>query len=185
MNSNRIEGTRSILSVKCIVSLVMGVILMFSIFGCNKTGKDPKTTEPSVTYATPEECMVYENRLFCYYEAVVATQGGDESFSYSLYGYTDTEMVLAWNKTYTDGQKSSDYRLVPATVLDDCLKIAKKYKFGKGKWLNGSGITGMVYSIDYLKDGEHIRVSSESMPDNGMDAFDAVEKVLSNAWKQA
>ena len=185
MNNDKIKGTRSAPSVKYIISLMMGVILMFSIFGCNRTGKDPKTTEPSVTYATPEECMVYENRLFCYYEAVVATQGGNESFSYSLYGYTDTEMVLVWNKIYTDGDKSSDYRLVPATVLDDCLKIAKKYKFGKGKWLNGSGITGMVYSIDYLKDGEHIRVSSESMPDNGMDAFDAVEKVLSNAWKQA
>ena len=114
----------------------------------------------------------------------MATVGGDESTMYKLYKYTDTELILVKNRQYPDKDKSMDYCIVPASVLDDCMKVVKKYKMGKGKWLNGDGIVGMEYEVGFMNDGEFVRVSSGRMPDNGVDAFDAVCKVLSKAWSQ-
>lgn len=60
------------------------------------------------------------------------------------------------------------------------------FSFGccKGKWIDGDGIVGGELSISFVKDGEVISVSSSHMPDNGMEAFHAVRKVLGEAWSQ-
>lgn len=55
---------------------------------------------------------------------------------------------------------------------------------GKGKWIDGDGIVGGELSISFVKNGEVISVSSSHMPDNGMEAFHAVRKVLGEAWSQ-
>ena len=168
--------------VRTVISIVLAAVTALSVFGC--TGSKPELAASTAKPASPEECITEENCLFYYYEAVVATVGGDESTMYKLYKYTDTELILVKNRQYPDKDKSKDYCIVPASVLDDCMKVVKKYKMGKGKWLNGDGIVGMVYEVGFMKDGEYVRVSSESMPDNGIDAFDAVCKVLSKAWSQ-
>ena len=78
----------------------------------------------------------------------------------------------------------SDHCADQRSKIDDCLKLAKKYKMGKGKWIDGDGIVGGELSISFVKDGEVISVSSSHMPDNGMEAFHAVRKVLGEAWSQ-
>ena len=92
--------------------------------------------------------------------------------------------MLVKYRQYPDGDKTMDYCVVSSSVLDDCMKIVKKYKMGKGKWVNGDGIVGMEFTIGFYKNDEYIRVTSDHMPDNGTEAFDAVCKVLAKAWSQ-
>lgn len=175
------NGRRHI--AKYALFMMMAIIFAVSLSGC---GKNKNTvTESTAVPATPEECITGENMLVYYYEAVVATVGGDGHSSYSLYKYTDNELVLVWRDGSPDKDETMVYRIVPATVYDDCLKLAKKYRFGKGKWVDGDCIVGMEFRISIVKDGEIISVSSESMPDNGEEAFYAFEKALSKAWSQA
>ena len=168
---------------KILSSLIMAVFLAAVSSGCVSTGTGH--TDNTVIFSSPEECITNENRLFYYYEAVVATQGGDCSTEYILYGYTDTDLVLVKSSRDPDKEKKTDYCIVPSSVLDDCLKLAKKYKLGKGKWVNGYGLVGMEFEISFTKNGELIRVTSANMPDNGEKAFDDIKKVLSKAWSEA
>jgi hypothetical protein len=116
----------------------------------------------------------------------VAPQGGNEHTVFELYNYTDKEMVLVKYRKYPGKDQTMDYCLVPASTLDDCMKLTKKYKMGKGKWVKGGDcVVGKEFAIGFFKDGEYVRVSSECMPDNGIDAFDAVCEVLGGAWKAA
>ena len=168
-------------AVRQMLFILMANMFVVPLFGC--VNKDPVSTDNTAVPASPEECMTRENLLFYYSEAVVATDGGNGYEEYTLYKYTDSEVILVKRSKSPNRDATKDYRTVPVSVLDDCLKLAKKYKLGKGKWTkNGSGIVGMVYEIGFVKDGEYIHVSSECMPDNGMDAFDAVIKVLGKAW---
>ena len=179
--SNKQKAGRQVLNQ--ILSLM--VIFMFSIplFGC--TDKKPAPTDDTTIPSSPEECITKENLVFYNSDAVVATVGGDRYTEFKLYKYTNTELVLVRSDKDPDEEVRTSHRIVPASVLDDCMKLTKKYKMGKGKWLNGSGIVGKVYEVGFMKDGEYIHVSSESMPDNGMDAFDAVAKILGEAWRNA
>ena len=170
-------------TVKYVSILLMVAFFSMFLFGC----RDEKinTAVSGAIPENPEECITNENLLFSDYEAVVATVGGDCSESYKLYKYTETEVILVRYTCDSDGDTTKSYRIVPSTVVYDCMKLTKKYKMGTGKWLNGDAITGMEFRIYFIKDGEAVSVSSESMPDNGMDAFDAVAKVLGQAWNQA
>ena len=174
-------GIRAFDSFKWVLLIMMISLLSFFSFGCGKK----ENTETTVPPSSPEECITEENLVFFYYEAVVATQGGNESTSYRLYKYTDSELVLVWNHYDTSDNQHKNYRIVPASVFDDCLKIAKKYKMGKGKWIDGDCIVGAEFIIEYVKDGKTVSVTSSHMPDNGVDAFEAVSKVLKQAWADA
>ena len=162
--------------------LVMLVFMLaVSVFGC--TDKSPAAVDDSAVPASPEECITKENMIFYYSEAVVATVGGDGYKEYRIYKYTNSEVILLKNTKDAEQELKSDYHLVPVSVFDDCMKLTKKYKMGKGKWLSGgTGIVGGICIVGFIKDGEYVSVSSECMPDNGMDAFDAVRKVLVDAW---
>lgn len=168
--------------VKYVISVMMAMLFAVSAMGCDKT----KPTESPVNYASPEEAINSENCVFYYYDAVVATQGGDEHTVFELYRYNNKELVLVKYRKYPGKDLTMDYCIVPASTLDDCMKVVKKYKMGKGKWLKGGDcIVGKEYAVVFIKDGENVRVTSGCMPDNGVEAFDAVCKVLGEAWKAA
>ena len=152
---------------------MMAMLFAVSAIGCDKA----KPTESSVYYASPEEAINSENRVFYYYDAVVATQGGNEHTVFELYNYTDKEMVLVKYRKYPGKDQTMDYCLVPASTLDDCMKLTKTYKM--------DCVVGKEFAIVFFKDGEYVRVTSECMPDNGINAFDAVCEVLGGAWKAA
>ena len=181
MNECKSVGVRTFDYFKWVLLIMMISLFSFFSFGCGKQVETETTVPPS----SPEECITEENLVFFYYEAVVATQGGNESTSYRLYKYTDSELVLVWNHYDTSDNQHKNYRIVPASVFDDCLKIAKKYKMGKGKWIDGDCIVGAEFIIEYVKDGKTVSVTSSHMPDNGVDAFEAVSKVLNQAWVDA
>ena len=162
--------------MKRIISILLTGLMVVGMFGCSKK-PEPITDIP----ASPEEAMTDANLVFYYYEAVTGTVGGDCSVAYRLYRYNGTELVLSRTDHTTDDEEISTYRLVPASTLDDCMKVVKKYKMGKGKWINGIGITGGYCSAGFYKKDEWIKVTSDNMPDNGQEAFSAIHKILANA----
>ena len=80
-----------------------------------------------------KDCITNENMVFDYYEATVATVGGDESTEYVLYKYEDDQMILALYRKDEDSEETMDYCVVPASVLDDCMDMVEKYKMRKWK----------------------------------------------------
>lgn len=84
--------------VRTVISIVLAAVTALSVLGC--TGSKPEPAASTAKPASPEECITEENYLFYYYEAVVATVGGDESTMYKLYKYTDTELILVKNREY-------------------------------------------------------------------------------------
>ena len=81
MNECKSVGVRTFDSFKWVLLIMMISLFSFFSFGCGKQVETETTVPPS----SPEECITAENQVFSYYEAVVGTQGGDESVSYRLY----------------------------------------------------------------------------------------------------
>ena len=140
---------------------------------------DPDAHKPAPA-DDPKDYITNENMVFDYYEATVATVGGDESTEYVLYKFDDTQLILARYDQEEDSEETMNYCLVSSSVLDDCMKLVKKYKMQK--WKKGSGLRGMIYVVKFMNDGEMIRVSSDSMPDDGREAFYAIRGVLAGEW---
>ena len=166
------------------VIVLMSLCLMLAGCGAEEVAVISEDTEPEVSTltepASPEDCIANENMVFDYYEAVVATVGGNESTEYVLYKYTDTQMVLARYTKEEDSEEKMDYRLVPSSVLDDCMAKVKKYKMSK--WKDGRGLNGMRYVVKFMDKGEMLRVSSDDMPEDGREAFYAIRGVLVSEW---
>ncbi len=129
-----------------------------------------------------KDCITNENIVFDYYEATVATVDGDESTEYVLYGYDDAVMVLALYRKKGDSEETMDYCPVPAYVLDNCMELVRKYNMQD--WEEGTGLSGKKYVVKFSDNGKMIRVSSDQMPDNGVEAFDAIGSVLSEEWRE-
>ncbi len=154
-----------------------------SVKSRNSMEMDPYANMPEDTASgSPKDCITDAYLLFDYYEATVATVGGDESEEYCLYEYNDMELVLVRYSKTEDSEETMVYCTVPVSVLDDCMDLVKKYKMRK--WKDGSGLRGMKYVVKFMDDGELKRVSSDEMPDNGRDAFYAIRDVLGTAWGQ-
>ncbi len=124
-----------------------------------------------------------ENLLFDHYEAVVATDGGDGHTEYCLYKYNDQELILALYNKKADAKETMDYCLVPYSVLNDCMELADRYKMIE--WKNGTGLDGKKYVVKFMVDGKLKRVSSDEMPEGGVEAFEHIGNVLRSAWDQA
>ena len=121
-------------SVCKLFGIILGVVMMISLFGCEKPAKE--NNEPMADLSqiefTEEDLLnsaVGDNIVFDYYEAVVATVGGNDSEEYVLYtsDYSGYLIMVRYSKD-DGGPEYSFARLVPATVLDDCMKAVKKYK---------------------------------------------------------
>jgi len=175
--------------------IILGVIMTISLFGCEKPSNDFEIGEPdpvkepmadlSQIEFTEEDLLnsaVGDNIVFDYYEAVVASVGGNDSKEYVLYSCDYSGYLILVRYTKDDGgPEYSSACLVPATTLDDCMKVVKKYKMTK--WKEEVGITGKIYVVRVTVDGEFYRITSESMPEDGMKAFDEIAGILGAAWK--
>ena len=75
------------------------------------------------------------------------------------------------------------YCILDTSVLDDCMRIVKKYRMRK--WEKGRGLNGKEYVVRFIDDGEMIRVSSDYMPENGSEAFEAIRQILVTEWSDA
>ena len=81
-----------------------------------------------------------------------------------------------------DEEEKMVFCIVDPSVLDECMDLVKRNKMLK--WKDGRGLNGKRYVVRFMSSGELIRVTSDDMPDNGLEAFYEIENVLSTAWSQ-
>ena len=189
-------------SVFKVFGIILGVIMMVPLFGCEKpvsnkdndvnanaevnniVNKNEPIADVESLDITEEDLInsaVGDNIVFDYYEAVVATVGGNDSEEYVLYTCDYNGYLILIRYETPDGKPEKSYaRLVPASTFDDCMKAVKKYKMTK--WKDEIGINGKKYVVRFSQGDEYYRITSEAMPENGMDAFDAIRKIMVSAW---
>ncbi len=141
---------------------------------------DPDTDPEADGKGSPEDYIANDHLIFDYYEATVATVDGNDSEEFCLYSYTDSQMILAYYNKPDGSEETMSYCLVPASVLDDCMSMVKKYKMNK--WKDGRGLNGKRYVVKFPDGDGLMRVSSDDMPENGREAFMAICDVLSLAY---
>lgn len=106
--------------------------------------------------------------LIDYYEATVATVGGDEYYELVLLANNDRSVVIVdayWGDE--EGETHKKYA-VPAEVVDECYEAIEKCNFRE--WNSNPdyyGITGAYYVLNFKDGVTYTRVTSDHMPDNG------------------
>ena len=130
----------------------------------------------------PVQQIKSENMVFDYYEATVATVGGDGYDEMVLYTrQADDLLILARYGRWGEGAETCKATFVPYYVLDECMAVVEKYQMGS--WKDGSALGGKIYVVKYLQDGEIVRVSSDNMPmEDGPSAFGEIDHILGAAW---
>ncbi len=122
----------------------------------------------------PEEVMLIDS-----YRATVATVGGDHYKELVLYSYDEDHALL---KAYSgsDGTDETESKyLVPRDTVDKCREVIDRYKLRE--WRDRDDLAGMtgVLLVCRFRDGDdYVRVSSESMPEDGEAAFSEIEAIL-------
>lgn len=133
----------------------------------------------SMEYVPPTQMKIAEEMLIDYYSATVATVGGDGYDETVLYSYTDDKVKLITYHEYEGEEETKAEYIVPYEVVDRCYEVIEKYKLREWNDRKDTfGITGALL-VCRFKDGDgYVRVSSEKMPDDGKNAFNAIDSVL-------
>ena len=121
-----------------------------------------------------------DRMVFDYYEATVATVGGDGYTEDVLYRWAESDLLLAkYTKSEGTNEKTQVCR-VPLMYLYECLKTVNLN--GMKDWKDGMGLEGKVYAVRFKDKDSFIRISSDDMPEDGRKAFTEIENVLRGTW---
>ncbi len=132
-----------------------------------------------------EEPLVPEDEqqlLADYYEATVATVGGDHYSEMVLYRNADGSYEVDLFSKYEDEPEICKTYPADETYYDAVLSVVKEN--GMDKWNDTRfvpGLTGKEYVCRFCLDGEYYRFSSDNMPEDGMHAVAAFRDVLGKA----
>ena len=121
--------------------------------------------------------------VFDYYEATVATVGGDGHDEFVLYRRPNGTMLMAKYSQWGDAAESIRACTVTDTALYDCLEIVDENGMRKWNEKDGIAITGAVYVVKFCEADRIVRVSSDNMPENGHKAFGEIETTMQKYWK--
>ena len=119
--------------------------------------------------------------LVDYYDATVATVGGDRVYEAVLYEYSDTEAKLVIYQNYQGGEEMySDTYIVPYEAVERCYKLIEENKLSE--W-NGTYPEIPLMGAETVckfrgADGEYVRVSTDAMPDDGRSILDGIGAVM-------
>ncbi|MCR5596089.1 MAG: hypothetical protein K6G12_09585 [Lachnospiraceae bacterium] len=148
---------------------------------------DPEASEAEAEYnlsIPPETYADYitnDQMQFEYYERQYVDENTTEYVDFCLYECdNNSAYILARYTKHGSEKEHLSYRLVPNSVIDDCYDCTVEYEMDK--WGTGQALEGAVYVVKFYKLGNILRVSSESMPENGMEAFDTIGNIIKNAW---
>ena len=130
----------------------------------------------------PVDQIKSDNIVFDYYEATVATVGGDGYDELVLYTREqDAKLILARYGKWGEGAETCKATIVPHYVLDECMAVVEKYQIAS--WNEGSAMAGKLYVVKFWQDGNFLRVSSDVMPmEDGPSAFGEIANILGRAW---
>ena len=158
--------------------------VLIQVYSKNSMVYDPEANREE----TEEDWIAQINNKACemvfdYYEATVATVGGDGHDEFVLYRRPNGSMILAKYSQWGDAEESCRACLVSDSALYDCLKIVDDNKMRKWNEMDGVGITGAAYVVKFREADRTVRVSSDNMPEDGQRAFGEIEQALSKAWR--
>jgi len=136
----------------------------------------------SITEDEIAEVLDESSVLFDYYEETTATVGGDGYDEIVLYEYpSGTGMIMARYSRSGGNEETRRLCIVPESVLDRCMAVVGSC--GMREWKDTAGMTGRIYVVKF-KDGDNLRrVSSEEMPEDGMDAFNEIREIIFSSWE--
>lgn len=126
--------------------------------------------------------------LVDYYAAAVAVveAPGEEEGYYEIVLFDDGGSELLLEEYTNGGTPNEQVRScrVPHEAADEAKALIER--FGMRKWndlAEADGIEGKIYVCRFRLDGESFRVTSERMPDDGMEAFAAIRALLQGYLK--
>ena len=125
-----------------------------------------------------------DNMEFDFYEKTVATDGGDGHDEYVLYERDEgAGMILARYIKEGDEDEKMSCCLVPEQTWDSCMYITRSH--GMAEWKDGSGLEGAYFVLKFPDGkGGMVRITSDEMPEDGMEAIGYIKDVLTEAYVQ-
>ena len=120
--------------------------------------------------------------VFDYFEATVATVGGDGYDEFVLYRRPNGTMLMAKYSKWGNEKESCRACMVTDSALYDCLEIVDAGKMRKWNGMDGIGITGAEYVVRFCEADRLVRVTSGNMPEDGQSVFGRIEQVLRKYW---
>ena len=151
---------------KRITRLVAAAVMIMLFFGCAKN----KRVDLSKLQG--------ETLLIDYYRATVATVGGDGYTELALY-YTDGAFELRrYEKENPEAEETVEVFAAPAAAYDECMAVIDECGFRGWKAGEGIGIAGALYVVKFRDGDNYVRVSSEDMPEDGVEKLRRVGEAL-------
>ena len=149
----------------------------------NSMEYDPGAMLPTAPVNLEDE-IIPENMDFDFYEKTVATDEGDGYEEYVLYERQEGEgMILARYVKQEGADEQMSCCLVPQQVWDSCMYIVRSH--GVADWKDGSGLDGAYFVLKFPDGkGDTLRITSDEMPEDGMETILSVKGVLSEAFLQ-
>lgn len=154
--------------------------VLISMYSENSMVYDPSSYVPrneEYFIAQIEKCEL----VFDYYEATVGTDGGDGYDEFAVYREKDGRLFMAKYSQWNGGEKSCRACEITDTVFNNCMEAVDRHNMRK--WKDGIAITGELYVVKFREAERTIRVSSDDMPENGLEAFGEIQEALSKGWK--
>ena len=106
-----------------------------------------------------------EEMLIDYYQATVATAGGDCYEELVLYSEPDGGLKLVlYSKAPGDEEEASTEYKVPPSAAERCYEIINNNDFRSWNGQKGVGLTGALTVLKFKDGGGYTRVSTENMP---------------------
>lgn len=127
-----------------------------------------------------ENSMVRDGEILLvdYYRAIVGTDGGDSSYELALYRMGGGGLELREYTREAGGEEQVRTFSVPYSAKEDCYEVIDKSDFYKWESMDGIATDGAVTVVKYRENGGYIRVSSENMPEDGIEKMDRVRAAL-------
>ena len=124
--------------------------------------------------------------LIDYYDATIATVGGDRYYEAVLYEYSDTEAKLVIYQKYPDEEEvETGTYIVPYEAVERCRKLIEENELAKWNDTYPSmPLMGAETVCGFLgADGVFVRVSTDAMPENGKSVLHDIGAVMTGYAK--
>ena len=171
-------------------ALIIALIIAMAIgvSGCGKKAKGNNMEVVNQLIESGQEDVM----LFDYFRQVVGTEEMQGYFEIVLYAVVNEEGKMSTEEVrkdvYTDGglrSEKMESTIVPYAMFEKAMEVAEEYKMNKWQDMDAdklNGIDGCLYVVKLPGGSQYLRISSGSMPDNGMEAFNTVLEALQTEY---
>ena len=160
-------------------AFVAAAIVVMGLFGgllCGCSAQKNNAEHRDKNEISEEEVM-----LLNYYRATNAAVDGDEYYEIAVYScdVADCVKLCVYEKEEGGGEICTEY-IVADTVVSKCMALTEKYNLSE--WENSKNATsadGALVVVKYKDGDKYVRVSTEHMPQNGMEILQEIANAIS------